>query len=54
MIVDNEVLKILEGLSISELGCLIKKARDSDFAAKDPIAGRESKSDKKQREGVLP
>lgn len=54
MKVNYEVLKGLEKLSMSELGCLIKKARDSDFAAKDPIAGRESKSDKKQREGVLP
>lgn len=51
MIVDYEVLKKLEGLSSSELGCLIKKARDSGFETKDPIAGRESKSNKNKEKG---
>lgn len=34
MIVNYEVLKTLEGFSTSELDCLIKKAKNSEFAGK--------------------
>lgn len=54
MKINYEIIKILESFSKSELDCLIKKARSFEYTGKDLTTGRESKSDKKQMEEVLP